>query len=90
MRHTVEVEVFGQTLAVASDEGEGHLHRVAAEVDERMRAAAAANRAASSLAVAVVTALNIASEYQKLKSEHAQLQEAIDRLTARLTNRLAS
>lgn len=89
MRETVEVVVFGQALAVASDDGAAHLRRVAAEVDQRMRAAAVATRSASSLAVAVVTALNIASEYQKLKTEHAQLQEAIDRLAARLTNQLA-
>jgi cell division protein ZapA len=89
MRQTVEVEVFGQALAVASDDGEAHLRRVAAEVDQRMRAAAAATRSASSLAVAVVTALNIASEYQKLKTEHARLQEAIDRLAARLTKPMA-
>jgi cell division protein ZapA len=90
MRRTVEVEVFGQALAVASEDGEEHLQRVAAEVDQRMRAAAAATRSASSLAVAVVTALNIASEYQKLKAEHAQLQAAIDRLAARLNKPLVS
>jgi cell division protein ZapA len=87
MRQPVEVEVFGQTLAVTSDEESGHIRNVAVEVDRRMRETAAATRAASSLAVAVVTALNIASEYQKLQEEHAQLQEAIDRLTARLTAR---
>ena len=90
MRQTVEVEVFGQALAVASEDGEEHLRRVAAEVDQRMRTAAAATRSASSLAVAVVTALNIASEYQKLKSEHAKLQAAIDRLAARLNKPLVS
>jgi cell division protein ZapA len=84
MGHSVEVEVFGHTLVVTSDEGEEHVRRVAAEVNERMQETAAGNRVASSLAVALVTALNIASEYQKLRQEHSQLQEAIDRLTARL------
>jgi len=85
MRQPVEVEVFGQTLAVTSDEETDHIRNVAIEVDRRMRETAAGTRVASSLTVAVVTALNIASEYQKLKEEHAQLQEAIDRLNARLT-----
>lgn len=84
MGQSVEVEVFGQTLLVTSDEGEEHVRGVAAEVNRRMQETAAGNRVASALAVALVTALNIASEYQKLKQEHSQLQEAIDRLAARV------
>jgi cell division protein ZapA len=85
MPEPVEVVVLGQPFTVSSDDGADHIRRVAADVDRQMRELAATGRIASSFTVAVVTALNIASEYQKLRAEHARMQEVIDRLTARLS-----
>lgn len=73
---------MGQTFSVVSDEEEDHVRRVAAYVDERIRQQA--GRASSSFGAAVVTALNIASEYQKLRAEHGRVQKTIDRLATRL------
>lgn len=85
----VEVEILGQTLSVTSNDGEEHIRRVAAYVERTMKDVAAGGRVVSSLTVAVMAALNIASEYQKLKEEHADLKAAIDRLNARLVGRIA-
>jgi cell division protein ZapA len=85
MPEPVEVVVLGQPITVSSDDGEEHIRRVAADVDRRMRELASVGHIASSFTVAVVTALNIASEYQKLRTEHARMQDIIDRLTARLS-----
>jgi cell division protein ZapA len=84
-RATVHVEILGQPLSVTSDEGEAHVQRVAAELDRRMREIANGGKAVSSFDAAVIAALNIASEYQKLKQEYEQVQDIIDRLNARLT-----
>lgn len=87
MRRPVEVEIMGQVFLVTSDDGEEHVRRVAGYVDEKMREITAGGRVVSSHAAAVLVALNIASEYQKLQDRIAQFEATIDRLTARLAAR---
>lgn len=84
MRQPVEVQIMGQTFSVASDDGEEHVRRVAQYVDEKMREVTAGGRVASSFSAAVLAALNIASEYQKLREEKTRIAAVVDRLTARL------
>ncbi len=81
----VDVKILGQIFSVASDDGADHIRRVALYVDRKMEEVAATGRATSSLTVAVIAALNIASECQKLMDEREQLEQLIDRLTSRLS-----
>ena len=90
MRRPVEVEIMGQTFSVTSDDGEDHIRRVAGYVDGKMREVSAGGRVASSYAAAVLAALNIASEYQKLREESDEVEKTIDRLAARLSTHRAS
>jgi cell division protein ZapA len=85
MRRPVEVEIMGQLFSVTSDDGEEHIRRVAGYVDGKMREVSANGRVASSYAAAVLAALNIASEYQKLREEKQEIEATIDRLAARLS-----
>lgn len=85
MPGSVRVEILGQVLSVTSEDGEEHVQRVAGYVDERMRETMAGGRVASSFTAAILTALNIASEYHKLQRELAQTEEALNRLADRLT-----
>ena len=84
MRQPVDVEIMGQALTVSSDDGPDHVRAVARYVDDQMRAMAADGRAVATIDVALLAALNIASEYQKLQQEHQKLTETIDRLSRRL------
>lgn len=84
MKQPVDVEIMGQQLTVASEDGPDHIRSVARFVDDTMRAMAATGRAVATLDIALLTALNIASEYQKLKQQHQELTETIDRLSQRL------
>ena len=84
MPSPVEVEILGHTFSVTSEDGEDHIRRVAGVVDQRMREVAAEGRVVSSFTTAVLAALNIASECQKLQQDFATMQEAIDRLAQRL------
>ena len=84
MAEPVKVTIMGQVFSVASADGEEHLRRVAAFVDDKMREVSGSGKVASSYAAAVLAALNIASEYQKLRDEQLQVQATIERLTARL------
>jgi cell division protein ZapA len=84
MPEAVKVTILGQDFSVASADGEEHLRRVAAFVDDKMRQITVDGKVASSYTAAVLAALNIASEYQKLRDEQVEIQATIERLTARL------
>jgi cell division protein ZapA len=84
MGRPVDVQILGQTFSVTSEDGEEHVRRVADFVDQKMREITAAGRIASSHTAAVLTALNIASEYQKLREQSAEIEATIDRLVQRL------
>jgi cell division protein ZapA (FtsZ GTPase activity inhibitor) len=84
MANPVEVVIMGQTFSVTSDDGEEHVRQVATLVDRTMRDIAGGGKVVSSYTAAVLAALNIASECQKLRQDVALVQAAIDRLTQRL------
>ncbi len=86
MADPVRVEILGQVFSVSSEDDEEHVQRVAGLVDERMRETMAGGKVVSSFTAAVLTALNVASECHKLQSELQQMQEGVDRLTARLAS----
>lgn len=84
----VEVEVLGHRLTVASEEGEEHVRDTAAYVDQQMRALAKRHPVPSTLHLALLTALNIASEYWKLQREQEDLNHTISRVSRRVLKRI--
>ena len=88
MKRPVEVEIMGQRLTVASDDGEAHVQQVAALVDQHMRELASHQPPTSTLQLALLTALNIASEYWKLQSQQEEVSQTINRLSKRVLARL--
>ena len=62
----VTVEVYDQVYHL-SGQDEDHIRSLAARVDAKMRAVAAAGRTADSLRVAVLAALNLADELSQLE-----------------------
>ncbi|MFN8643074.1 MAG: cell division protein ZapA [Candidatus Binatia bacterium] len=84
MPQPVEVVIMGQTFSVTSDDGEAHLREVAVYVDRTMREIATRGKVVSSFTAAVLAALNIASEWHKLRQNVADMDAAIERLAARL------
>jgi cell division protein ZapA len=84
MAEPVEVVILGQVFSVTSEDGEEHVRRVASYVDGKMREIAAGGKVVSSFTTAVLAALNIASECQKLRQNFTEIETRIDRLTERL------
>jgi len=84
MAEPVEVVILGQVFSVTSEDGEEHVRRVASYVDGKMREIAAGGKGVSSFTTAVLAALNIASECQKLRQNFSEMETAIDRLSERL------
>jgi len=71
------VEVFGQKYRLRSDEDEKHLRAVAAVVDRHMREVAGSLRVVSTEKVAVVTAMNFASQLERHQREVGARQAAL-------------
>ena len=75
-------------MTVASDDGEGHVRDVARYVEDRMQQLAVGRTAPPVPHLALLAALNIASEYQKLQREQEELVRAINRMVQRVSARL--
>jgi cell division protein ZapA (FtsZ GTPase activity inhibitor) len=87
VREPFEIEIMGQRLVVQSEDSEEHVRTVARYVDEQIRQHAD-TRFASTLDLALVAALNIASEYWKLQREQEELCQTINRVAQRVAARL--
>jgi cell division protein ZapA len=86
-RQSVEVDIMGQRFAVASDDGEDHVRKVARYVNEEMRRLSEGRRVASTQ-LALLAALNIASEYWKLRESQEDLSQRVDRMSQRVLAQL--
>ena len=83
MSKVVQVDIHGQRYAVRSDLDPQYIHELAAFLDERMRAAARELASADPIRIAVIAALNIADELQRVRADshgvehrlHARAQE---------------
>ena len=64
------------------------MREVAGYVEQQMRRLADGRVPAATVHLALVTALNIASEYRKLQGEQEELCRTISRLTQRVLARL--
>jgi cell division protein ZapA len=60
--HVISVEIHGQRYPIRSALDQEYVTRLAAYVDEKMRAAADSTRTGDSLRLAVLAALNVADE----------------------------
>jgi len=86
MKQPVDVVILGHRLTVTSDDGVDHVREVAAYVDERMRSLAGGRAPTTIVQLALLTAMNMASEFRKASAEREELQRVIDRLSVRVSH----
>ncbi len=84
MDEPLEIEIVGQRLTVTSEDSEAHVRAVARYVDEQIRKLAEMQPSSAPLHLALVTALNITSEYWKLRHRQEEVQRTISRMAQRL------
>ncbi|HVA40206.1 MAG TPA: cell division protein ZapA [Candidatus Binataceae bacterium] len=81
----VIVEIMGQSLTVASDQGDAWAQALAATVDERIKHIRAASATVNSINLAILAALNFADELERLRREHQALLAHLEQLNQRLS-----
>lgn len=75
MRTTVTI--YGEKYTIIGDENQGHIRKVADIVDEKMREIKDKNPYLDTKKLAVLTAVNTAHEYMRLKNQYDQILEEI-------------
>ncbi len=85
-----QVEIFGQTYSLRSEAEEEHVKQVADLVDSRMREVASGSRSTSVLQIAVLAALDIASEFVQKKAEADRRAVEVEARIDALARRIAS
>lgn len=91
MKRTMDVEIYGQTFTVTSENDEQYVRNIAAVVDQRMRQMAGSTKGTVPLRVAIMAALSLADELETAKSDQqatAVVEEEAERISSRLLARL--
>ena len=83
-----EVEIFGQTFTVTSEDDEQYVRELASYVDQRMRQIEGSTKTAVPLRVAIMAALSIADECYKANQRETEIQKEAERLSSLLLKRI--
>lgn len=75
----VKITIRGRQYTVRGDEAGGDIHKIAQEVDARMSEVATHTRSFDEYTIALLTALNLASELQQLRRQVANRLDDFDR-----------
>lgn len=86
MKRAVEVEIMGERLTLRTDADESYVRNVAGYVDKKMQEVQKNTRPSAKASIAMLTALNIADEYQRLKDHYETISQRLDRLLQKVTN----
>ena len=74
----VNVEIFGDTYPFRTDGDPAELKKLAAFVDQHMQKAAQKPRSLDTRKIAVLSAMELADEYFKLKKDYDELVEMLE------------
>lgn len=77
MAHTVKLQIFGQVYPVQGELDEAYMQKLAAYVDEKMRAIADATMTVDTQKAAILAALAIADELHSLRAERGEREELL-------------
>jgi cell division protein ZapA len=86
MDQTIRVQIFGQTFSVRGDLDEGYVQKLAAYVNEKMRAIAEMAPTVDTQKVAVMAAMAIADELLSLRQEKGEREELLKEQAERCLN----
>ena len=89
MKKALDVEILGQKITISSEAEEGYMLKVASYVDEKMQELMRSPKPVARGNIAMLTALNIADEYYRLKDAHDAILSRLSQLSKRLSTTLS-
>lgn len=81
---SVQVEIFGQTYSIKGVADRAHIRALASFVDGRMKDVQKGTGTADIYRMAILTALNIADELFRLRTQHDALQQSAEKTVDRI------
>nr|WP_124726976.1 cell division protein ZapA [Staphylospora marina] len=78
VKNRLTVEIYGQQYQLAGKASPGHMRQVASHVDEKMRQIADKHPRLDTTRLAVLSAVNIADDYLRLKQQHDEILHLIE------------
>jgi cell division protein ZapA (FtsZ GTPase activity inhibitor) len=88
MKKLIEVEIYGQTFTVTSEDEEAYVQLLATYVDRFMRQVGGSTKATVPLRVAIMAALGIADEYHKALSREEENRQEVEQVASKILRRL--
>lgn len=82
-KNKIEVFIGGKVYKIAGEESEEYMQKVARYIDKKMQEISGTQRSTvlSTSMISILTAINVADDYFKLKEENELLKEKINKLT---------
>lgn len=77
-KNKLNVDIYGQQYRMVGKASTAHLRAVANHVDEKMRQIAGGNTRLDTAKLAVLSAINIADEYFRLREEYEELLRILE------------
>ncbi|MFV9511131.1 cell division protein ZapA [Tepidibacillus sp. LV47] len=77
-KNRLTISIFGQQYTIVGKASPNYIRMISGYVDEKMREIAKSNQRLDSTKIAVLTAVNIADEYFRLKQEYDELLKLIE------------
>ncbi|MGI6127922.1 MAG: cell division protein ZapA [Planifilum sp.] len=77
-KNKLSVEIYGQQYQIVGKASPGYMREVASHVDDKMRQIAKSNPRLDTTRLAVLSAVNIADAYLKLKREYDEILHLIE------------
>jgi len=78
-KQRLNVTIYGQQYSILGDESTNHIRHVASIVDEKMKEINQKNPFLDSNKLAVLTAINLVSDYVKLKERVEMLENLLEK-----------
>jgi cell division protein ZapA (FtsZ GTPase activity inhibitor) len=88
MKKLIEVEIYGQTFTVTSEDEAAYVQSLAVYVDRFMRQVGGSTKATVPLRVAIMAALGIADEYHKALSREEENRQEAEHVATKILRRL--
>ena len=88
MKRLIEVEIFGQTFTVNSEDDDQYVRKLASFVDQRMRQITGSANVTVSLRVAIMAGLSIADELFRVSQQETDLRQETELISSGLLHSL--
>ena len=84
MKRKVDINVFGSTFTIRTDESEEHVKELEKFVNDKFNEIRAATRSVSSFNIAILVALNVSNLYLKDKKKWEEKEKRLKQLAEKI------